>query len=114
MLRSQLIQRLSERNPSLFIAEIERLVDIVLERIIEALENGQRVELRGFGSFGIKTREAGVARNPRTGTSVRVDSRYLPAFKMGKGLRATLNGGNADKKFSPTPSKPSKRASSAA
>ncbi len=91
MTKSQLIQRLAEENPHLYLRDIEKIVDTIFERISQALVDDDRVELRGFGAFSVKHREARVGRNPRTGESVKVEAKRLPFFKTGKGLRERLN-----------------------
>lgn len=93
MTKSELIQRLAERNPHLYLRDIEKIVDTVFEQITEALVRGNRVELRGFGAFSVKHRESRTGRNPRTGETVHVESKRLPFFKTGKGLREKLNEG---------------------
>lgn len=95
MTKSELIQILAERNPHLYMRDVEKIVDTVFDEITAALARGDRVELRGFGAFSVKEREARVGRNPRTGESVKVDAKRLPFFKTGKGLRERLNGGVA-------------------
>ena len=91
MTKSELILRLSEANPHLFQRDVERLVSTVFDEISSALESGDLVELRGFGAFSVKKREARVGRNPRTGESVKVESKFVPFFKTGKQLRDRLN-----------------------
>jgi integration host factor subunit beta len=91
MTRSELIQRLADRYPNLYLRDIEKIVDSVFDSITQALVRGDRVELRGFGSFSLKYREARVGRNPRTGESVQVSAKRLPFFKAGKALRARVN-----------------------
>lgn len=91
MIRSELIQKLSEENPHLYQRDVERIVDAIFEEIIEAMARGDRVELRGFGAFSVKKRDARVGRNPRTGESVSVDEKHVPFFKAGKLLRDRLN-----------------------
>lgn len=91
MTKSELIQRLAEINPHLYLRDVEKIVDTVFEEITDALARGDRVELRGFGAFSIKNREARIGRNPRTGESVQVPAKRLPFFKTGKGLRERLN-----------------------
>ncbi len=93
MIKSELIQRIADENPHLYQRDVERIVGTVFEEITEALANGKRVELRGFGAFSIKTREARSGRNPRTGETVSVEKKYVPFFKTGKLLRDRLNGG---------------------
>ncbi|CAI8351996.1 MAG: Integration host factor subunit beta [Rhodospirillaceae bacterium] len=91
MTKSELIARLAELNPSLYHRDLEQLVNTVFDTITEALENGDRVELRGFGAFSLRERKARVGRNPRTGEAVSVDAKTIPFFKMGKGMRERLN-----------------------
>jgi len=93
MTKSELIQRLAERNPHLYMRDIEKIVNTVFDEITKALAEGDRVELRGFGAFSIKERNSRTGRNPRTGESVKVDAKRLPFFKTGKALRERLNGG---------------------
>jgi integration host factor subunit beta len=93
MIRSELIQKIAEENPHLFQRDVERIVSTIFEEIIEAMARGDRVELRGFGAFSVKKREARTGRNPRTGASVEVEEKYVPFFKTGKALRDRLNGG---------------------
>ncbi|HCI46736.1 MAG TPA: integration host factor subunit beta [Rhodospirillaceae bacterium] len=92
MTKSELILRLSEQNPHLYQRDVERLVACVFDEITAALARGDRVELRGFGAFSVKQRDARVGRNPRTGESVQVDAKSVPFFKTGKQLRERLNG----------------------
>ena len=91
MTKSELIARLAELNPSLYHRDLEQLVNTVFETISEALERGDRVELRGFGAFSLRERKALIGRNPRTGESVNVAAKTIPFFKMGKGMRERLN-----------------------
>ncbi len=91
MTRSELIQILAEKNPHLYLRDVETIIDTVFEEITAALIKGDRVELRGFGAFSVKERQARTGRNPRTGESVSVDAKRLPFFKTGKGLRERLN-----------------------
>lgn len=93
MLRSELIAKLSEESPDLKTREVERIVDTIFEEITSAMERGDRVELRGFGAFSVRKRDARTGRNPRTGAPVRVGAKHVPFFKAGKELRARLNGG---------------------
>ena len=93
MIRSELIQKISEENPHLFQRDVERIVNTIFEEIVEAMARGDRVELRGFGAFSVKRRDARTGRNPRTGESVPVDQKHVPFFKTGKLLRDRLNGG---------------------
>lgn len=92
MIRSELPQLLSDENPHLFRRDVERILDTVFQEIIEAMARGDRVELRGFGAFSVKKRDARNGRNPKTGEAVDVDQKYVPFFKTGKLLRDRLNG----------------------
>ena len=92
MIRSELIQKLADENPHLYQRDVEKIVNTVFEEIIEAMANGDRVELRGFGAFSVKKREGRVGRNPRTGEAVNVEEKHVPFFKTGKLLRDRLNG----------------------
>jgi integration host factor subunit beta len=91
MTKSELIARLSERYPHLYQRDVERIVNTIFDEISGALSRGDRVELRGFGSFSVRKRNARVGRNPRTGETVNVDEKFLPFFKTGKELRERLN-----------------------
>ncbi len=91
MTKSELIQKLAERNPHLFLRDVEKIVDTVFNEITDALADGDRVELRGFGAFSVKHRDARQGRNPRTGETVQVEAKRLPFFKTGKALRERLN-----------------------
>ncbi len=93
MTKSELILRLAERNPHLYHRDVERIVSTIFDEITRALAQGDRVELRGFGAFSVKRREARIGRNPRTGESVNVAAKHVPFFKTGKQLRERLNSG---------------------
>ena len=92
MTRSELVAVLANRNPHLMHRDIEMIVGTIFDQVTEALARGDRVELRGFGAFSVKQRDARVGRNPRTGTAVQVGEKYIPFFKTGKQLRDRLNG----------------------
>ena len=92
MIRSELVQIIADQNPHLFQRDVERIVNTVFDEITNAMANGDRVELRGFGAFSVKKRDARVGRNPRTGESVSVSEKHVPFFKTGKLLRDRLNG----------------------
>ena len=92
MIRSELIQIMTDQNPHLYQRDVERIVNTVFDEITNAMANGDRVELRGFGAFSVKRRDARVGRNPRTGASVGVEEKHVPFFKTGKLLRDRLNG----------------------
>ena len=91
MIKSELVLKIAEQNPHLYQRDVENLVDTILDEIVEALKRGDRVELRGFGAFSAKQREARVGRNPRTGTKVEVAEKLVPYFKSGKEMRVRLN-----------------------
>jgi integration host factor subunit beta len=91
VIKSELIDRLATENPHLTHAEVERVVNIVLGRMTDALAEGGRVELRGFGAFSVRSRPARSGRNPRTGETVEVPAKSVPFFKSGKELRERLN-----------------------
>ena len=92
MIKSELVQRIADRNPHLYQRDVETVVNAILDEIVAALAKGDRVELRGFGAFAAKQRMSRVGRNPRTGAAVEVDEKRVPAFKTGKDLRLKLNG----------------------
>lgn len=92
MIKSELIQKISATNPHLFHRDVERIVNVILDEIIDAMAKGNRVELRGFGAFTVKHRQARQGRNPRTGEPVSVSEKFVPFFKTGKELRDRLNG----------------------
>jgi integration host factor subunit beta len=91
MTKSELVMRISERNPHLYQRDVERIVSTIFEEITGALTRGDRVELRGFGAFSVKGRNARVGRNPRTGETVQVARKSVPYFKAGKELRERMN-----------------------
>ena len=92
MRRSELIQKIADENPHLFQRDVEKIVNTIFEEITNAMARGDRVELRGFGAFSVKKRDARIGRNPRTGETVPVDEKFVPFFKTGKLLRDRLNG----------------------
>ncbi|MEP1765408.1 MAG: integration host factor subunit beta [Sulfitobacter sp.] len=92
MIRSELIQKISDDNPHLYQRDVERIVNTIFDEITGAMAQGDRVELRGFGAFSVKKRDARVGRNPRTGETVNVEEKHVPFFKTGKLLRDRLNG----------------------
>ena len=94
MLRSELVQKISEDTPVLNVADAERIVSTIFDEIISTISSGDRVELRGFGAFSVKKRKARIGRNPKTGDAVSVESKHIPFFKTGKLLRDRLNGNN--------------------
>ena len=91
MIRSELLQALARESESLRGEEIEKVVDVFFDEIAARLAEGGRVELRGFGAFSTREREARKGRNPRTGESVEVPGKRVPYFKPGKEMRHRLN-----------------------
>jgi integration host factor subunit beta len=91
MIKSELVQKLCEQNPHLYQRDIEKVVNAILDSIADALTQGGRAELRGFGTFAVRKRHARAGRNPRTGEAVSVPEKAVPVFKMGKDMRQRLN-----------------------
>lgn len=91
MIKSELILRIAQQNPHLYQRDVERIINTILSEIGTALARGDRVELRGFGAFSVKDRQARTGRNPRTATPVKVEAKRVPYFKTGKELRDRLN-----------------------
>jgi integration host factor subunit beta len=92
VIKSELIDRISRiQNPHLFRQDAEKIVNTIFSEITRAMVRGDRVELRGFGVFFVKFREATTGRNPRTGASVSVESKAVPFFRSGKEMRSLLN-----------------------
>ncbi len=91
MIKSELVTRLAERNPHLYLRDVERVVSTVFEEVAAALARGDRVELRGFGSFSVRRRGARVGRNPATGDRVDVAAEVVPHFRTSRQLRQRLN-----------------------
>ena len=91
MIKSELVQKIADKNPHLYHRDIERIVNAILDEVINAMKDGNRVELRGFGAFSVKSRNSRMGRNPRTGTSVEVIAKRVPFYKTGKELRERLN-----------------------
>ena len=91
MIRSELLSAIAEENPGLKADEVEQVVDIFFNEIAARLADGGRVELRGFGAFSTRERDARTGRNPRTGEPVEVPAKRVPYFKPGKDMRESLN-----------------------
>jgi integration host factor subunit beta len=91
MIKSELVQKLADENPHLFQRDIENIVNSIFGEISDALAQGDRVELRGFGAFSTKNRAARIGRNPRTGEKVSVGEKFVPQFRTGKEIRDRLN-----------------------
>ncbi|MCP5335756.1 MAG: integration host factor subunit beta [Oceanospirillaceae bacterium] len=91
MTKSELIERISSRHPQLSAKDIETAVKTILDSMASALSQGERIEIRGFGSFSLHFREPRTGRNPKTGESVTLRGKYVPHFKPGKELREQVN-----------------------
>ncbi|GBR01485.1 integration host factor subunit beta [Acetobacter oeni] len=91
MTRSELVAEIAAANPHLLVRDVELIVHTIFDELTQALSRGDRVELRGFGAFTAKKRNARAGRNPRTGASVSVDEKVVPFFKAGKELRERVN-----------------------
>lgn len=91
MTKSELIERITERHPELSNKDIELAVKTILDTMSQALSQGDRIEIRGFGSFSLHFRNPRVGRNPKTGESVHLKGKYVPHFKPGKELREQVN-----------------------
>jgi len=91
MIKSEMVQKIANANQHLSFKEVEEIVNVIFEEIVLALSRGDRVELRGFGTFTVRKRDARVGRNPRTGEPVEVAEKFVPFFKTGKELRERLN-----------------------
>ncbi len=93
MTKSELIERLIEQHPQLSVKDVELAVKTMLDHMTESLANGNRIEIRGFGSFSLHYRAPRIGRNPKTGESVSLDAKYVPHFKPGKEMRDQVNNG---------------------
>lgn len=91
MTKSELVLKLAQRYKHLSSKDLEKLINTVFGEIVGALADGRRVELRGFGAFSLRKREARRARNPKTGAEVQVGERYSIYFRTGKELRERIN-----------------------
>ncbi len=91
MTKSELIEHLIDKHPELSVKDVELAVKIMLEHITESLSQGDRIEIRGFGSFSLHHRAPRVGRNPKTGESVSLPAKFVPHFKPGKELREQVN-----------------------
>jgi integration host factor subunit beta len=96
MIKSELIKRLAEQNPHLYQRDLEKIVNTMFETLIAGLARSDRVEIRGFGTFSVRTRRARQGRNPRSGVAVSVKKKNFAYFKCGKEMRDRLNSKPAD------------------
>ena len=94
MNKSDLILKILESEPALFKKDASKIVDVFFDTISEAISKGERVELRGFGVFDVKKREARIARNPKNGEAVAVPAKKVPFFRMGKDMKDRINKNN--------------------
>ncbi|MEM6846670.1 MAG: integration host factor subunit beta [Pseudomonadota bacterium] len=91
MIKSELITRLAAKNPHLYQREVEGVVNAIFKEIADAMRDGNRVELRGFGAFSVRQRKPRLGRNPRTGEPVDVTEKSVPFFRTGKEMRERIN-----------------------
>jgi integration host factor subunit beta len=91
MTKSELIEIMATKQPSLSIKEVELGIKELIDHMADSLANGERIEIRGFGSFSLHYRSPRVGRNPKTGDSVELDGKFVPYFKPGKELRERVN-----------------------
>ena len=91
MIKSELVQKIADRYPELYQRDAENVVNAILDEIGNALARGDRVEIRGFGAFSTKQRDARVGRTPRTGDHVPVEETLVPVFRAGKEMRERIN-----------------------
>lgn len=91
MTKSELIERIVDKQAQLTYRDVELAIKTVLEHMTQVLASGERIEIRGFGSFSLHYRAPRIGRNPRTGDSVQLDGKYVPHFKPGKELRDRVN-----------------------
>lgn len=91
MTKSELIERIAEHQEQLSVKDIELSVKMILEYMSQVLSSGERIEIRGFGSFSLHFREPRTGRNPKTGETVYLNGKYVPHFKPGKELRDRVN-----------------------
>ncbi len=91
MIKSELVQRIAGQNPHLYQRDVENIVNAILGEITTAMAKGDRVELRGFGAFSVKFRDARRGRNPRTGEEIKIKKAKVPKFRPGKALKEAVN-----------------------
>jgi integration host factor subunit beta len=95
MTKSGLIEEVAKRTPHISKKDTEVVVNTIFDSMIEALRNGDRIEIRGFGSFQVKIREARDGRNPKTGEPVHISAKRTPFFKVGKELKEMVDSSTA-------------------
>ena len=89
--KQDIVRRIANNEKNIFAKDAQTLVDIMFREMSDELANGDRIEIRGFGTFTVKQRDARIARNPKTNTSVKLDERSVPYFRAGKELKDRLN-----------------------
>ncbi len=97
MTKSELIERLAVRYPQFVTKDVEAVVKMILDAMAKSLIQGQRIEIRGFGSFDLNYRPPRIGRNPKSGKLVKVPAKYVPHFKAGRELRERVLGANRPK-----------------
>ena len=95
MNKSDLILKILESKPTLYKKDATKIVNVFFDTISKAISNGERVELRGFGVFDVKQRQARIARNPKNGEAVAVPAKKVPFFRMGKNMKDRINKTNS-------------------
>ena len=91
MTKSELILKITNKNSYLYHKDVHKIIDTLFNCVTEALKNGDRIELRGFGTFTTKLRDARIGRNPKTGEPVAIPKKKFPFFKMGKSMKERIN-----------------------
>ena len=91
MTKSELILKISSKNSYLYHKDVYKIIDTLFNCVTKALKDGDRVELRGFGTFTTKLRNARIGRNPKTGDPVAIPQKKMPFFKMGKSMKERIN-----------------------
>jgi integration host factor subunit beta len=99
MIKSELVQRISDQNSRLYQRDVEKIINAILDEIVGALARRNRVEIRGFGAFSVRVRQARTGRNTRSGITVSVPEKVFPSFKPGKEMRKRLNPGSTRTTF---------------
>ena len=102
MVRSELESKLAEQNPNILRKDIEKIVDIILIEISEALAKGESIEIRGFGSYKVKIRKARIGRNPKNSKTIKIPEKKAIKWKMSKTLFKKLNNNFTENKISGT------------
>ena len=91
MTKSELILKITSKNSYLYHKDVYKIIDTLFNCVTKALKDGDRVELRGFGTFTTKLRNARIGRNPKTGEPVAIAQKKMPFFKMGKSMKERIN-----------------------